>query len=56
MRPKIRCDGWKRKYFGYAWEVNTPIDDRVGAFFHAVTLSYEVQKPQTIPVALRQSQ
>jgi hypothetical protein len=24
MRRKIRCDGWKRKYFGFAWEVNTP--------------------------------
>jgi hypothetical protein len=24
MRLKIRCDGWKRKYFGFAWEVNTP--------------------------------
>jgi hypothetical protein len=22
MRLKIRCDGWKRKYFGYAWQVN----------------------------------
>jgi hypothetical protein len=22
MRLKIRCDGWKRKYFGCAWEVN----------------------------------
>jgi hypothetical protein len=22
MRRKIRCDGWKRKYFGFAWEVN----------------------------------
>jgi CRISPR/Cas system CMR-associated protein Cmr1 (group 7 of RAMP superfamily) len=22
MRLKIRCDGWKRKYFGFAWEVN----------------------------------
>jgi hypothetical protein len=22
MRLKIRCDGWKRKYFGYASEVN----------------------------------
>jgi hypothetical protein len=22
MRVKIRCDGWKRKYFGYAWQVN----------------------------------
>jgi hypothetical protein len=20
MRLKIRCDGWKRKYFGCAWE------------------------------------
>jgi hypothetical protein len=20
---KIWCDGWKRKYFGFAWEVNT---------------------------------
>jgi hypothetical protein len=25
MRSKIRCDGWKRKYFGFAWEVNTAI-------------------------------
>jgi hypothetical protein len=25
MRPKIRCNGWKRKYFRFAWEVNTPI-------------------------------
>jgi hypothetical protein len=24
MRLKIRCDGWKRKYFGYACEVNGP--------------------------------
>jgi hypothetical protein len=24
MRLKIRCDGWKRKYFGFTWEVNTP--------------------------------
>jgi hypothetical protein len=23
MRPKIRCDGWKMKYFGFVWEVNT---------------------------------
>jgi hypothetical protein len=23
MRLKIRCDGWKRKYFGFACEVNT---------------------------------
>jgi hypothetical protein len=23
MRPKIRCDRWKRKYFGLACEVNT---------------------------------
>jgi hypothetical protein len=22
MRLKIRCDRWKRKYFGFAWEVN----------------------------------
>jgi hypothetical protein len=22
MRLKIRCDGWKRKYFRYAWQVN----------------------------------
>jgi hypothetical protein len=22
MRRKIRCDGWKRKYFGLAWKVN----------------------------------
>jgi hypothetical protein len=22
MRRKIRCDGWKRKYFELAWEVN----------------------------------
>jgi hypothetical protein len=24
MRRKIRCDGWKRKYFGLVWEVNKP--------------------------------
>jgi hypothetical protein len=24
MCPKIRCDRWKRKYFGFTWEVNTP--------------------------------
>jgi hypothetical protein len=22
MRRKIRCDRWKRKYFGLGWEVN----------------------------------
>jgi hypothetical protein len=24
MRLKIRCDRWKRKYFRFAWKVNTP--------------------------------
>jgi hypothetical protein len=24
MRSKIGCDEWKRKYFGFAWEVNRP--------------------------------
>jgi hypothetical protein len=24
MRPKIRCDRWKRKYFGFVCGVNTP--------------------------------
>jgi hypothetical protein len=22
MRPNIQCDGWKRKYFWFVWEVN----------------------------------
>jgi hypothetical protein len=22
MRLKIRWDGWKRKYFGFAWQLN----------------------------------
>jgi hypothetical protein len=32
MRLKIRCDGWKRKYFGYAWQVNAAIDGHVAGF------------------------
>jgi hypothetical protein len=26
MRLKIRCDGWKRKYFGFAWQLNRALD------------------------------
>jgi hypothetical protein len=25
MRLKIRCDGWKRKYFGYALQMNAAL-------------------------------
>jgi hypothetical protein len=25
MRLKIRCDGWKKKYFGFACQVNRAI-------------------------------
>jgi hypothetical protein len=28
MRLKIRCDGWKRKYFGFAWQLNRAIARR----------------------------
>jgi hypothetical protein len=30
MRPNIWCDGWKRKYFGFAWEVNGALVAQVG--------------------------
>jgi hypothetical protein len=33
MRLKIRYDGWKRKYFGYAWQVNAAC--AIEAFIHA---------------------
>jgi hypothetical protein len=31
MCSKIRCDGWKRKYFGFACQVNTALADWLGA-------------------------
>jgi cytochrome P450 len=36
MCLKIRCDGWKRKYFGIAWEVNRALKDDM-AYLRAVT-------------------
>jgi hypothetical protein len=36
MRLKIRCDRWKKKYFGFAWEVNTPLVSESTTFEHKV--------------------
>jgi hypothetical protein len=35
MRLKIRCDRWKRKYFGFAWEVNMAILSKVSLRYYS---------------------
>jgi hypothetical protein len=52
MCPNIRCDRWKRKYFGFAWELNRPkvtkiskyhcgLTQRSSTFWQIILFSYE---------------
>jgi hypothetical protein len=55
MRLKIRCDGWKRKYFGFALEVNMALCWSPPLVWYFCCLRLRPGQGQTPPCPLRAS-